>query len=87
MTKSYIINKSFAKGSYNNWEAGIIAPKFTMKNFADELHYYLRIYLRKKKPFLKILAFIFLNAFQRILYTLGTNLTKIKFRVLFKSRY
>ncbi len=63
---------------YNSWEQSIIAPKFTLNNFADELHYYLRVYLRKRKPILKILMFLFLNAIQRIFYTFGTNIIKIK---------
>ena len=83
MTKSYFINNLSLKNRYNNWEEGIIAPRFTLKNLADELHYYLRIYIRKKKPFLKILAFLFLNVIQRVLYTLGTNLTKKNYRMLF----
>jgi len=78
MTKSYIAFKDKKGNFYNSWEESIIAPKFTIKNFADELHYYLRIYIRKNKPLSKILMFLFLNATQRILYTFGMLLIKIK---------
>jgi len=78
MTKSYIVINDKKGNVYNSWEESLIAPKFTIKNFADELHYYLRIYLRKNKPLSKILFFLFLNATQRILYTFGMFLIKIK---------
>ncbi len=78
MTKSYIIFNNKKENLYNSWEESIIAPKFTIKNFAEELHYYLRIYIRKNKPLSKILIFLFLNATQRILYTFGMFLIKIK---------
>ncbi len=78
MTKSYFAFKNKIVNTYDSWEESLIAPKFTIKNFADELHYYLRIYLRKNKPVSKILIFLFLNATQRILYTIGTFLIKIK---------
>jgi len=54
MTKSYIVFKDKKGNFYNSWEESLITPKFTIKNFADELHYYLRIYLRKNKPLSKI---------------------------------
>ncbi len=78
MTKSYIKLDSGADLIYNSWEQSILAPKFNLKNFADELHYYLRLYLRKRKPILKIVIFLFLNATQRIFYTFGTIIIKIK---------
>ncbi len=78
MTKSYITPKEKEGNIYSSWEESLIAPKFTIKNFADELHYYLRIYIRKNKPLSKILMFLFLNATQRILYTFGMFLIKIK---------
>ena len=80
MTKSYIVINDKKGNVYNSWEESLIAPKFTIKNFADELHYYLRIYLRKNKPLSKILIFLFLDATQRILYTIGTFLIKIKLK-------
>ena len=81
MTKSYITIKEKKEILYNSWEENLITPKFTIKNFADELHYYLRIYLRKNMPVFKITFFLFLNATQRILYTFGTFLIKIKLSI------
>ena len=78
MTKSYIMLNNKKENIHNSWEESLIAPKFTIKNFTDELHYYLRIYIRKNKPLSKILMFLFLNATQRILYTFGMFLIKIK---------
>ncbi len=75
MTKSYIINNSINKNFYNNWDEGIIAPKFNLKSLIDELHYYSRIYILQRKSFLITIKFLFLNAIQRIFYTLGTFLT------------
>ncbi len=80
MTKSYIKTGLSLETTYNSWEESIIAPKFTLKNFADELHYYLRINLRKQKSLWKNLTFLFLNAIQRIFYTIGTDIIKIKYR-------
>jgi hypothetical protein len=78
LTKSYLkldFNTSFF---YNSWEQSIIAPKFTLRNFIDEMHYYLRFYIRKKRKVTIILIYLFLNATQRIFYTLGTFLIKTK---------
>ena len=80
MTKSYFVINEKKDNIYGSWKESLIAPKFTIKNFADELHYYLRIYLRENKPLSKILIFLFLNATQRILYTIGTILIKIKLK-------
>jgi len=80
MTKSYITINEKKENIHNSWEESLIAPKFTIKNFVDELHYYLRFYLRNNKPISKIAIFLFLNAIQGILYTLGTFLIKIKLR-------
>jgi len=55
MTKSYIVNNNKKGNVYNSLEESLIAPKFTIKNFANELHYYLRKYLIKNKPISKIL--------------------------------
>ncbi len=82
MTKSYIMIKDKKGNVYNSWEESLIAPKFSIKNFADELHYYLRIYLRTNMSLTKIIMFLFLNAIQRILYTIGTEFIKIKFRII-----
>ena len=78
MTKSYEWIFSLQKNSYNAWEESIIAPKLTLKSFVDELHYFLRLYLIKNKNIWKILLFLMLNGAQRIFYTLGTFLIKIK---------
>jgi len=59
MTKSYFINSQLPQKSYRSWEESIIAPKFNLKNFVDELHYYIRIYINQKKPFLKSMNFYF----------------------------
>jgi len=80
MAKSYLVINDKKDNIYRHWEESLIPPKFTIKNFADELHNYLRIYLKKNKPISKILIFLFLNATQRILYTIGTFLIKIKFK-------
>lgn len=80
MTKSYIKTGLSLETIYGSWEESIIAPKFTLKNFADELHYYLRINLRKQKSLWKNLTFLFLNAIQRIFYTIGTDIIKIKYK-------
>ena len=80
MTKSYIKTGLSLETIYNSWEESIIAPKFTLKNFADELHYYLRINLREQKSLWKNLTFLFLNAIQRIFYTIGTDIIKIKYK-------
>ncbi len=58
MTKSYFINSQLPQTSYRSWEESIIAPKFNLKNFVDELHYYIRIYITQKKPFLKSISFL-----------------------------
>ena len=78
MTKSYFIERELAQVSYKSWEESIIAPKFNLKNFMDELHYYVRIYIIQKKSFLKSMKFLFLNAVQRIFYTYGTILIKLR---------
>ena len=78
MTKSYIIFEKVNEGRYQPWEQSLNAPRFTIRNFADELHFYLRIYINQKKPLSKIMIFLFLNAIQRILYTIGTFLIRIK---------
>ena len=57
---------------YESWEESIIAPKLTLKSFADELHYYIRLYLLKRKKLTDFFLFLFLNATQRIFYTIGT---------------
>lgn len=80
MTKSYIGLETEKGEIYNSWDQCIIAPKFTLRNFAEELHYYLRIYLIKKKSFTKIVMFLFLNAIQRIFYTIGTNFINIRYK-------
>ncbi|KKM86030.1 hypothetical protein LCGC14_1283130 [marine sediment metagenome] len=82
MTKSYLIFKS-NNSKNNTWQESIIAPKFSLKNFADELHYYLRIYLLKKKSFNKIIKFLLLNAVQRIFYTIGTKIALIRYKKLY----
>ena len=86
MTKSYLVIEAVNGKLFNPWEQSIIAPKFTLRNFTGELHYYLRIYLRKKKSFIKIIMFLFLNAIQRIFYTLGTNIIKIRYK-MFKRKF
>ena len=78
MTKSYDWIFTSQQDSYNEWEESIIAPKLTIKSFADELHYYLRLYLIKNKNVRKILLYLMLNGVQRIFYTFGTLLIKIK---------
>ena len=78
MTKSYIIIEKVKKGKYQPWEQSLNAPRFTIRNFADELHFYLRIYINQKKSLGKIMIFLFLNSIQRILYTTGAFLIKIK---------
>ena len=78
MTKSYDWIFSFQQDSYKGWEESIIAPKLTIKSFADELHYCLRLYLIKNKNIWKILLFLMLNGAQRIFYTFGTFLIKVK---------
>jgi len=78
MTKSYIIFEKVNEGRYHTWELSLNAPRFTIRNFADELHFYLRIYIKQKKSLGKIMIFLFLNAIQRILYTTGAFLIKIK---------
>jgi len=67
-----------AFGVYESWEESIIAPKLTLKSFADELHYYVRLYLMKRKKFSDFLLFLFLNVVQRIFYSFGTFYIKIK---------
>jgi len=62
-----------------SWEESIVAPKFNLKNFVDELHYYTRIYIKRKKTFFKSIKFLFLNIVQRILYTYGTLLFKVNY--------
>lgn len=79
MTKSYIIIKANDDNIYNSWEKNLIAPKFTIKNFADELHYYLRTYINKNKALSIIIIFLFLNSIQRILYSFGTFLIKLRY--------
>lgn len=78
MTKSYERIFSLQQDSYNGWEESIIAPKLTIKSLADELHYYLRLYMIKNKNVLKILLFLMLNGAQRIFYTFGTLIIKIQ---------
>ena len=78
VTKSYIIITINDENLYQSWEESLVAPKFTIKNLVDELHYYIRIYIKKKKTYLKIFQFLFLNIVQRILYTLGTFIIKRK---------
>ncbi len=78
MTKSYLIFVSDNNRTYTTWQESIIAPKFSLKSFADELHYYLRIYIIKKKSFSEIIKFLFLNAIQRVFYTIGTKITAIR---------
>ena len=80
MTKSYLVLETEKGEIYNSWEQSIIAPKFTLRNFTGELHYYLRIYLSKKKSFTKIIMFLFLNAVQRIFYTVGTTIINIRYK-------
>ncbi len=80
MTKSYLVLETKKGEICNSWEQCIIAPKFTLKNFTGELHYYLRVYLSKKKSFTKIMMFLFLNAVQRIFYTVGTNIINIRYK-------
>jgi hypothetical protein len=63
---------------YESWEENIIAPKLTLKGFADELHYYLRSYLATKKKLSEVIFFLFLNATQRIFYSFGTFSIKIR---------
>lgn len=78
MTKSYLIYQ-LNQNQYESWEKSIIAPKFNLKNFVGELHYYIRIYIKKEIPFLKSLMFLFLNITQRMLYTYGTFLINLKY--------
>ena len=78
MTKSYERIFSSKEDIYNGWEESILAPKLTIKSLADELHYYLRLYMIKNKNILKILLFLMLNGAQRISYTFGTLIIKIK---------
>ena len=80
MTKSYDRIFSSQHDSSKGWEESIIAPKLSIKSLADELHYYLRLYLIENKNFLKILVFLMLNGAQRIFYTFGTFLIKISYQ-------
>ena len=86
MTKSYLVTEAVNGELFNSWEQSIVAPKFTLRNFTGELHYYLRIYLRKKKSFSKIIMFLFLNAIQRIFYTIGTNMIKFRYK-MYKRKF
>lgn len=79
MTKAFINTKKIPKINYNKWEQTIIAPKLTLRNFSDEMHYYFRIYLQDGKRFPKIILFLFLNVIQRIFYTIGTLIIKLNF--------
>lgn len=79
MTKAYIKKEAFSSRTYEEWDNSIIAPKFSLKNFSDELHFYLRIYLLKDKPLVKILIFLFLNAIQRVFYTIGNLIVKLTY--------
>ncbi|KKM02476.1 hypothetical protein LCGC14_1784060 [marine sediment metagenome] len=85
MTKSYVELDRDVDIICNSWEQSIIAPKLTLKNFADELHYYLRINLQKQKSLWKNLIFLFLNAIQRIFYTIGTDIIKIKYKYFLRT--
>jgi len=38
-------------GVYNSWKRSIIAPKLTLKSFAEELHHSIRLYLIMRKKF------------------------------------
>lgn len=77
MTKSYLYSFETKNQIYKNWEIELIAPRLTIKNFAHEMHYYIRIYIKQEKPFLKLVKFLFLNAVQRIFYTIGAFLSRI----------
>ena len=81
MTKSYFKIDQSTDVIYSSWEQSILAPKFNLKNFADELHYFLRIYQRKRIPIFKKLIFLFLNVIQRIFYTFGTNFIKFRYKM------
>ena len=51
------------------WEEGIVAPKITIRALKDELHFYLRIYLKKGYDIRRIISFLFLYLVQRLLYS------------------
>ncbi len=70
--KNFLVPPSVAE-----WEAGIIAPRLTLRALANELHYHFRRYLEKDYLMFKIAPFLFLNLIQRLLYTYG----------FFKGRY
>lgn len=75
MTNSLIKMKMIKKESnliVYEWEKGISAPKLTLSELANELHFHLRVYIRKKYGLTKIIVFLFFNLIQRILYTTGS---------------
>lgn len=76
MTKSFIyqLNPQY----YKSWEKSIIAPDFNLKNFVNEIHYYLRIYINSNMAFWKSIKFLFLNIIQRLAYTYGTFKIKLE---------
>jgi len=76
LTKSYFKLSKHEDQQYNSWEKGVIAPKLTLINLADELHYYFKIYIKQRKSKSEILFFLFLNAIQRVFYTLGVFMGK-----------
>jgi len=59
------------KNKAQEWEKGIVAPKLTIRALKDELHFYLRIYLKKGYNSRKITFFMFLYLAQRLLYSYG----------------
>jgi hypothetical protein len=67
MTHSFLLKK--ASDALNEWNEGIIAPKLTLGELKDELHFHLRKYLHKGYRKRKIIVFMFFYCIQRILYT------------------
>ncbi len=77
VSKSYIIYQ-LNQEYYNSWEKHIIAPKFNIQYLFNDLYYYLRIYVNSGKGFWKSMKFLFLKIIERLLYTYGTFVIKIK---------
>lgn len=71
MTRAFVIirKKKHYQEYFPQWEQGIVAPKLTFKALVDELHYHLRVYIKKNYSFPKIMIFLVFNIVQRILYS------------------
>ena len=68
MTHTWLKNNT-QESPTQEWEEGIVAPKITIRALKDELHFYLRIYLKKGYNIQKIISFLFLYLVQRLLYS------------------